>query len=106
MSLVALAMAFACALLGLVFFLLARGAARRRRWQRMLVGCLAGLLFMTVSVLLATVSISIRGYRALTHEEIAATVRTSPVGTQHFRASVSYPDGREEVFELRGDAVY
>jgi len=56
MALVVLVMASACALLGLAFFLLARGAARRRRWQRMLAGCLAGLLFMPVSALLATVS--------------------------------------------------
>src|SRR5439155_1498616 len=48
----------------------------------------------------------IRGYRALTREEVAATVRTFPTRTQRFRARVSYPDGREEIFDLAGDAVY
>src|SRR6266436_1484850 len=95
-----------CALPGLVFLLIARGAARRRRWQRMLLGGLAGLLFLTLATLCATVGVSIRGYRALTREEVAATVRTFPTGPQRFRARVSYPDGREEIFDLSGDAIY
>ncbi len=106
MSRVLLLTAGFCALAGLVFFLLARGAAHQRRWQRTVAGGLVGLLFLTISVLLATFSVSIHGYRALTHEEIAATVRTFPVGSQRFRASMTYPDGREETFDLRGDAIY
>jgi hypothetical protein len=106
MSHVALVSAFVCALLGLVFLVIARGAARRRRWQRLILGGLAGLLFMTLAALCATVGVSIRGYRALTREEVAATVRIVPLGTQRFRARVSYPDGREEIFDLAGDAVY
>jgi hypothetical protein len=106
MSRVLLLTAGSCALAGLVFFLLARGAAHRRRWQRTAADGLVGLLLLTISVLLATVSVSIHGYRALTHEEIAATVRTFPVGSQRFRASMTYPDGREETFDLRGDAIY
>ncbi len=106
MSRVVLVTACVCAVLGLVSFLLARGAARRRRWQRTVAVGLVGLLFVSVSALLATVSVSIRGYRALTHEEVAATVRTFPNGTQRFRASMTYPDGRQESFDLRGDAIY
>jgi hypothetical protein len=106
MSRVLLLTAGACALGGLVCFLLARGAAHRRHWQRAAAGGLVGLLFLTISVLLATVSVSIHGYRALAREEIAATVRTFPIGSQRFRASMTYPDGREETFDLRGDAIY
>jgi len=95
----------ACALLGLVALLAARGAARRRLWQRMLTSGLLGLFFLTLSALCATLGVSIRGYRALTREEIAATVRTTPMGAQRFRASVTFPDGREEMFDLRGDEV-
>jgi len=98
--------ACACAVLGLASLLFARGAARRRRWQRTVAGGLVGLLFLTVSALLATIRVSIGGYRALTHEEVAATVRTVPIGAQRFRASVTYPDGREESFDIRGDAIY
>ncbi len=106
MSHVAFVAAGICALPGLVFLLIARGAARRRRWQRMLLGGLAGLLFLTLATLCATVGVSIRGYRALTREEVAATVRTFPIGSQRFRARVSFPDGREEIFDLAGDTVY
>lgn len=106
MSRVLLSTAGACALAGLVFFLLARGAAHRRRWQRTAGAGLVGILFLTISFLLATFSVSIHGYRALTHEEIAATVRTFPVAPQRFRASMTYPDGREETFDLGGDAIY
>src|SRR5262245_39593740 len=94
------------AVLGLMFVLGALGAARRRRWQRMLAGGLAALFFTTLAALLATVAVSIRGYRALTYEEVAATVRTWPIGTQRFRARVTYPDGRAEFFEISGDAIY
>ena len=106
MSLVLLVAASVCTVLGLAFLLLARGASRRRRWQRAVVAGLGGLLLVTLGALFATVSLSIRGYRALTHEEVAATVRTFPTGPQRFRARVSYPDGREEIFDLSGDAIY
>jgi len=106
MSLVLLVAASVCGVVGLVFLLLARGAARRRRWQRTAITTLGGLLFVTLGALLATVSVSIRGYRALTREEVAATVQTFPTGPQRFRARVSYPDGREDIFDISGDAVY
>jgi len=106
MSRALLLTAGACALAGLVFFVLARGAASRRRWQRTAAAGLVGILFLTTSLLLATFSVSIHGYRALTREEIAATVRTLPIGPRHFRASMTYPDGSEETFDLRGDAIY
>jgi hypothetical protein len=106
MSHAAYVTASVCALLGLVFLLIARSAVRRRRWQRMTLGGLSCLLFLTLAALCATVGVSIRGYKALTREEVAATIRTYPIGTQRFRARVSYPDGREEIFDLAGDAVY
>jgi hypothetical protein len=106
MTLVLLVTAGALAALGLVSLLMAQGAARRRHWQRAVAGGLAGLLLATAAALLATVSVSILGYRALTLEEVAATVRTFPIGARHFRASLTYPDGREESFEIRGDSIY
>jgi len=72
----------------------------------MLAAGLGGLLFMTLSALLVSVCVSIRGYRSLTYEEVAATIRTIPTGAQRFRASVTYPDGRAEIFDLSGDSIY
>jgi hypothetical protein len=106
MSRILLVTAGVCAVLGLASLLLSRGAARRRRWQRAMVGGLLSLFFATASALLLTLSVSVRGYRALTHEEVAATVRTIPIEEQHFRARITHADGREETFDLRGDAIY
>jgi hypothetical protein len=52
------------------------------------------------------VAIGVQGYRALTHEEVAATVRTEPLGPQQFRATVLLPDGRTGQFTILGDAFY
>ena len=106
MSLILLAIASAAAVLGLVLLGIARTGLRRRSWQGALASGMGGLLLLTVAALLLTISVSIRGYRALTREEVAATIRTVPIGGRHFQATVSYPDGREEVFLLAGDAVY
>src|SRR5438046_2005630 len=54
----------------------------------------------------ATISVGIRGYRALTYEEVAATVKTEPVGPQRFRATIVLPDQRLAMFDLAGDAFY
>jgi hypothetical protein len=94
------------AVFGLVLFLIAREAAHRRRWQGTVIWGLAGLLFMTLATLFATVGVSIHGYRALTYEQVVATIRTDPTGPQRFNALVTYPDGRAETFDICGDAIY
>ena len=48
----------------------------------------------------------LQGYRALTYEEVAATVRTEPVAPQRFRATITLPDRRLAMYELAGDAFY
>ena len=81
-------------------------AVRRRRWLGGGVRGLAGLLFVTLAALLVTIALGIRGYRALTYEEVAATVKTQPVAPQRFRASILLPDRRVAMYELAGDAFY
>jgi len=50
--------------------------------------------------------LGVQGYRALTHEEIAATVRTEPVAPKRFRAHFRFADGRETSYTLQGDELY
>jgi hypothetical protein len=57
------------------------------------------------SGLCAARSPSDRGYRALTHEVIAATITTEPIGPQRFRATVTLADNSLHMFDLAGDAV-
>lgn len=93
------------AALSVLWLALAMAAVRRRRWAGMSGGVVLALLFLALSALCATVSVSVRGYRALTHEEIAATVVTEPLAPGAFRAQFRFPDGREATFDLTGDGI-
>ncbi|HEU5261797.1 MAG TPA: hypothetical protein VFU41_10300 [Gemmatimonadales bacterium] len=81
-------------------------AVRGRRWLGGAARGLVGLLLLALAALAATVTIGVRGYRALTHEVVAATVKTEPIGPQRFRATIILPDRRLAMYELAGDAFY
>lgn len=91
---------------GALLVALAVWAGRRRRLLHTLVSVLTALLCLALATLLASVTIGIHGYRALTAEEVAAVVQTDPLGPQHFRATVTLPDGRVGQFDILGDALY
>ncbi len=94
------------ALAGALLVALAVWAGRRRRLLHTLVSVLTALLCLALAALFASVTIGIHGYRALTAEEVAAVVQTDPLGPQHFRATVTLPDGRVGQFDILGDALY
>jgi hypothetical protein len=94
------------ALLAVLFVAVAIATFRKRRILGGLGALLVGLLCLSLAGLAAAVAIGVQGYRALTHEEVAATVRTEPLGPQHFRATVLLPDGRTGQFNILGDAFY
>src|SRR5207245_10258437 len=75
------------------------------------VGCGQGVMqvgtrWLVLACLFRPLNFGIRGCRALTAEEVAAIVRTDPVGPRHFRATVTLPDGRVGQFDILGDALY
>jgi len=78
------------------------------RWRplRFLVRTLLGLLLLALGALSGAVALGIQGYRALIHEEVAARISVRPAGPQKFAATVRYPDGRSQVFDLAGDEIY
>jgi hypothetical protein len=80
-------------------------AVRRRHWIGSLGSAGTGALFLALAALAATLSISTQGYRALTMEEVAATVTTVPTGPRSFQAYVEFADGREETFAVAGDQL-
>src|SRR6266511_6194779 len=97
------------AVLALLSFFLGRAAlaaTRDRRWGGGAMRALVSALFLALAALSATVSVAIRGYAALTHVSLAATVKTEPIGPQHFRATVLLADGRLKMFDVTGDQVY
>src|SRR6267154_1564701 len=81
-------------------------AARERHWLGGTIRGLVALLLLALAALAATLMVGLQGYRALTFEELAATVRTEPVSPQHFRATITLPDHRLAMYELAGDAFY
>ncbi len=97
---------YGAALFALLFVLLAWFALKRRRWLRFGAHALLALLLLALAALFGTLGIALQGYRALTHEEVAAVISTEPTGPQQFRARVRFADGREALYTLAGDALY
>lgn len=95
-------------LLALALALVGVSAWRNRRRLSSLVGFLAAALCLSLGTLCGAVTVGIRGYRALTEEVVAATIKTEPiVGVPHrFRATVILADSSLHMFDLAGDAVY
>lgn len=74
------------------------GAVMRRLGALLPTVALAGL---AIALVVATA-----GYRALTHEELAAVVTVRPLAPQSFEATFVLADGRKETWRLKGDELY
>jgi hypothetical protein len=92
--------------LGVAMLIAAGTALRRRRPIRMSARLLLALVFLAGAAASGAVALGVQGYRALTHEEIAAMVRTEPLGPNRFHAYFRFPDGREAAYTLSGDELY
>ena len=92
-------LAFLCLLLGFA-------SVRSRRLARFLACLVLSLVLFLGAALCGAVSAGIRGYRALTHEEVAARIQVQPLGPQRFQARFELPDGRRPTFTLAGDELY
>jgi hypothetical protein len=93
-------------LLGIALVLAAIVALLRVKPLGSLVRLLAGALLLAVGLLLGALGIGVQGYRALTHEELAAHISLRPLGPQHFAAVFRFPDDTAATFELAGDEIY
>lgn len=78
----------------------------RLRLLPFLLRTLVGLLLLSLGALAGAIAIGIEGYRALTREDLAARISVRPAGPQKFTATVHYPDGRSQAFDLAGDEIY
>jgi len=100
------ALMIAGGILSLVFFILMFVAVKKRKIIGSTVSLLAALLFLALAALAGTVTVAVKGYAALTREETAAVVTTTPLGGKVFLAEFEFPDGRKSSFRLAGDAIY
>jgi hypothetical protein len=76
------------------------------RLMRFAFRLLLGSLLLALGLLAGAIGIGVQGYRALTHEEIAARITVKPAGEKRFHATFRFPDGREANYELAGDEIY
>lgn len=89
--------------------LLLAGGVRRLRRRRGVSGAtstLSGLLLLSLALSLGLVAVGMRGYRALTSEQLAATMIVERQGGQQFSVRLEYPDGEAEEYSLAGDELY
>lgn len=98
--------AVAAALLAVVFFVAGVRALRRRRVVTSAIDGLVGVLLLVCAALLGVITIATTGYRALTREDLAATVEIVPTGPRRFEARLELPDGTRDTFDLAGDQIY
>jgi hypothetical protein len=94
------------AVLGVAMFIAAIAALRRKRPLLSTMRLLRALVFFAGAAASGAIALGVQGYRALTHEEIAVTVRTEPLGPNRFQAQFRFPDGREVAYTLSGDELY
>jgi hypothetical protein len=97
----------ACAaLLSLIFFIATVSALRKKELFSSAFRFLLALLALSSAGLLGMIVIATAGYHALTYEDIAAVVKTEPIGAKLFTAHFLFSDGHEESYRLAGDALY
>ena len=94
------------AALGLLLLLIGGAALVRGRLLRSLVRMLGGALLIAIGAVFALLGLGVHGYRALTHEEIAARVEVRPTTAQRFTATFRFADGHTASFDLAGDEIY
>jgi hypothetical protein len=98
--------ALALALLGLALVVAAGVALLRLRPLRGLARLLAGALLLALGLLCGALALGVQGYRALTHEDLAAHISLRPLAPQRFAAVFRFPDGTAATFDLAGDEIY
>lgn len=94
------------ALLGVAFLIAAVSALRRRRPARVLTRLVFSLMLLAVGAVFGLLALGIQGYRALTHEALAAVVEIEPQAPRRFQARFRFTDGRVATYSIAGDALY
>ena len=97
--------AFLLLLLGVAELFATWHGLRNKRWLSGGISLVFAVMLLSLASLTGTIGVATRGYRGLTQEDVAATVKTEPLPRQHFRATVTMP-GRLAMYDLSGDAFY
>lgn len=91
---------------GGLFLFAGIASARRQRFVRLSLHSILALACLVSGALFLTLHLSLQGYRALTREDLAATIQAEPTGPSQFRVTVQVPGKQPEQFQLSGDEIY
>ena len=94
------------AVLTFIFLGITFKAAKKRKITGTALSFVTLLLMVALTMLCATLSISLQGYNALTREELAATIQIEPIGNQKFAASFVFADSSIARYIISGDEIY
>ena len=78
---------------------------RRARPLRFALRTLTGLLLLSLGGFVGAIGVGTMGYRALTREDVAASVLVQPLSRQRFAATIRAPDRAEVTYMLSGDEI-
>jgi hypothetical protein len=93
-------------LCGLIFGVFVLHSWKNRRYFAGLVALLTSLVFGLSAVVVLLVFAGTAGYNALVHEELAATIYITPLGSRQFEARVVQPYSADTTFTVAGDELY
>ncbi|MEP6958341.1 MAG: hypothetical protein ABI980_06390 [Nitrospirota bacterium] len=101
-----MATSIGCSVLGLLFMLAGVASARRRRFVRLSLHITLALACLASGAVFLTLHFSLQSYRALTREDLAATIYAEPVGPSQFRVTIHLANGETASYWLAGDEIY
>src|SRR5437899_12376438 len=88
------------AIVAILLFYGAGSAWRKRNHVSSVVTLLTGALLLTLSGLCAAITVGIRGYRAFTAEQLAATIKTEQVDTHKLRTTDTRKDSIKHTSDM------
>lgn len=97
--------AIGLSVLALIFLLSGLIALRRKHLVQRVMGLTMSLCFLLLGGIFGVGALSIRGYQALTLEQLAATVMVEPIGPEAFNATFIFTDGSQKTYLLSGDQL-
>ena len=101
-----IAIAVLLGIVGIAVGFSAFGALLRARVFGFVFRALMSVVLVAAGGVLALFSLGIEGMRALTKEEPAARIKVVPSGAQRYDATLTFPDGRVQTYDLAGDDIY
>jgi hypothetical protein len=93
-------------LCGVIFLICVPRAWKRRRIMGGFTFLLMALLMFMTAIVIVLVATGIKGYKALTREELAAMVYITPLGNQQFQAKIVRSGIHDTLFAIAGDELY